>query len=80
MVQMTLSHRDYPYKEIQNSTEMKSNFLSERGHSPCGPISLNPETDSTTFLFPEKHFNFLFNLVWFFSCFLWGGKGALTFC
>lgn len=56
---------------------MKSNFLSERGHSPCGPVSLKAETDSTAFLPSEKHLNFLFHLVWVLVVGFWG-EGEYT--
>jgi len=55
--------------------QVKSNFRSERGHSPFDPISLKPESDSTTFLSPEKDLNFLFNLVWILVWFFFLGGG-----
>lgn len=54
---------------------MNSNFLPGRGHSPCGPVSLKAETDSTAFLSSEKHLNFLFHLVWVLVV-VFGGEGG----
>lgn len=71
-VPMTLFHKDNPHKGIQNGTagqilQIKSNFLTERGHGPCSPHSLKAVADFTTFLFKKPPLELLFKLALIFG-------------
>lgn len=62
-ISQRLSRQRKPKQYRGQIFQIKSDFLSERGRSPCDLISLKGESDSTTFVSPEKYLNFHFNLV-----------------